>query len=85
MYMLAFSTVFHNFCLMFCGFLAGFLKIIAPRGGVLAHFFCPRGEGFALSLCSRGWAFPFQKLFPGGLPGGGGWSGLELTDTLSLY
>ena len=64
-------------------FFAGFLKIIAPGGGDLARFFCPRGRDFALSLCPGGWGIcPFKK-FPGALPGGG-WSGLELTDTLWL-
>ena len=47
-------------------------------GGVLAQFFCPRGQGFALSLCPRGGDSPFQKSSPGG------WSGLELADTLLL-
>ena len=50
---------------------AGFLKIIAlGGGGGLARFFCPRGQGFALSLCPGGrWGIrPFKK-FPGGLPG----------------
>ena len=39
-----------------------------PRGGVLARFYRPGGRGFELSFC------------PEVLPGG--WSGLELTDTL---
>ena len=53
-----------------------------PGGGVLARFFCPRGQCFALSLCPRGGDLPFQKNSPGVCPGG--WSGLELTDKLSL-
>ena len=60
-------SVFQN---MFCVFFAGFLKIIAPGGGVLARFFCPMGQGFALSLCPRGGEFALSKDFPGGLPGG---------------
>ena len=47
--------------------------------GVLARFFCPRVRGFALSLCPRGGDSPFQKKIRLG-----GWSALELTDTLSL-
>ena len=69
-------------------FFAGFLKIIAPGGGDLTRFFCPRGRDFALSLCPGGWGICSFKKFPGALPrrggGGGGWSGLELTDTLWL-
>ena len=42
--------------------------------------FLPRGSGFALSLCLGSGEFALSKEFPGGFPGG--WSGLELTDTL---
>ena len=57
-----------------------------PGGGVSARFFCPRGRGFALSLCPGGEELALSKNFPGVLPrgGGGGWSGLELTDTLCI-
>ena len=51
-------------------FFAGFLKIIAPGGGVLERFFCPRGRGFALSLCLGGGEFARSKQFPGGSPEG---------------
>ena len=69
------STVFQDFCLMFCGgFFAEFLKINAPGGGVLARFLCSRGQGFALSLCPGGGAFALSKNSPGE------WSGLESTD-----
>ena len=47
-----------------------------PGGGVLVRFFCPRGRGFALSLCRGGGIRPFKKVPQGE------WSGLELTDTL---
>ena len=51
---------------MFCVSFAGCLKIIAPGVGVLARFSCPRGRGFALSLCSGRWSIrPFKKI-PGG-------------------
>ena len=64
---------------MFCGFfLLNFLKY-CPRGGLLARFSCPRGRIFVISLCPGVGNSPFQKI-AGGLPGG--WSGLELTDTL---
>ena len=52
-----------------------------PGGGVLARFFCSKGGGFALSLWPEGGNSPFQKI-PRGFARGG-WSGLELTDTLS--
>ena len=45
-----------------------YLVFIGPGGGVL-NFFCPGGG-----------EFPIKKL-PGGFAQGG-WSGLELTDTL---
>ena len=50
---------------------AGFLKIIAPRGRVLARFFCPWGRGFrTFFVPGAGWGIrPFKK-FPWGLPGG---------------
>ena len=51
----------------------------APGGGVLARFYRPGGGGFELFLPGNG-EFAHQKL-PGFCPGGGGWSGLELTDT----
>ena len=47
--------------------------------------FCPRGRGFALSLCQRGGEFAHSKNSPGLGLGEGGWSGLELTDTLRKY
>ena len=54
------------FCVAFCWI----LKIIAPGSG-FCTFFVPGGGAFALSKNSPGFAL-----------GGGGWSGLELTDTL---
>ena len=50
-------------------YIAEFLKMIAPGGGALARFFCPRGRAFALSLFRGGGIRPFKK-FPLGLPGG---------------
>ena len=47
-----------------------------PRGGVLARFYRPRGGGFELLVCPGGGEFAHQKNCPGG------WSGLELADTL---
>ena len=51
---------------------------------VLARFYRPGGMGFKLFFCAGVGSSPIKKL-PGGLapPGGGVWSGLELTDTLS--
>ena len=64
---------------MFCGFFAGFLKIIAP-GWVSARFFCPRVRGFALSLRLGVRNLLFQKL-PQGLPGGMVRLGIDLHRT----
>ena len=47
--------------------------------------FCLRGRGFALSLCQGGGELAYSKKIPGVWPGEGGWSGLELTDTLRKY
>ena len=63
------STVFYNFCLMFCGF-AELLKIIAPGVRFWNYFFAPGGQGFALSLCPGGGEFAHSEKFPGVLPGG---------------
>ena len=50
--------------------------------GFLARFYRPGGPRFELSFCSGGGEFAHQKNCSGVLPsGGGGWSGLELTDT----
>ena len=62
-------------------YFAGFLRIIAPGGGLLVRFFCPWGRGFAL-LCARWLGIRPLKKLSGGLPGG--WSGLELTDALIM-
>ena len=51
-------------------FLAGFLKISALGGRVLAQF-------FALSLCPGGGKFALSKNFPGDLPGGWVWLGIN--------
>ena len=53
-------------------------------GGVLARFYRPGGGGFELLSCPGGGEFAHQKNCPGVLPEGG-WSGLELTDTLEKY
>ena len=50
-------------------------------GGVAAQFFCPTGRGFALSLSPGVGNSPFTKSSLGICLGG--WSGLELTDTLT--
>ena len=42
--------------------------------GFLAQFFFPGGQSLALSLCPGGGEFALS----------GGWSGLELTDTLYI-
>ena len=47
-----------------------------PEGGVLARFYSPEGGGFELFSCPEGGKFCPSKQLPGG------WSGLELTDTL---
>ena len=47
--------------------------------------FCLRGRDFALSLCQGGGELAYSKKFPRVWPGKGGWSGLELTDTLRKY
>ena len=61
------STVFGNFCLLFC--FSWILENDCPSGGVL-HFLCAQGVG----------DLPFQKN-PQGFAWRG-WSGLELPDTL---
>ena len=51
-----------------------------PQGGVLARFYRPGGGCFELFF-AWGWGIrPSKKLPEGFCPGG--WSGLELTDTL---
>ena len=71
------SALFHNFSLMFCGFFAGFLKIIAPEVGFSTIFPLQGPEFGALSLCpgsgefalsknstnSQAWNRPMQKRF----------------------
>ena len=54
-----------------------------PGGGVLARFYRPGESGFELSFCPGGGICPSKKL-PRGFAGGG-WSGLELTDTLIFW
>ena len=51
-----------------------------PRGRNLARFYRPGGGGFELFLCPGGGEFAHRKNCPRGLPGG--WSDLELADTL---
>ena len=48
------------------------------RGGVLPPFFRPGGGGFELLFYPGGGEFAHQKI----ARGGGGWSGLKLTDKL---
>ena len=48
-----------------------------PRGGVLRRFYMPGGGGFELFFAWGVGNSPIKKIAPGG------WSGLELTDTLS--
>ena len=50
-----------------------------PGSGVLARFHRPGGRGFELSFCPGDGEFAHQKNCPGG-----GWSDLELTDTLNF-
>ena len=73
---------FYNFCLMIL-FFAGFLKIIAPGGRGFSTIFLSQGSGFrTVFVPGRVGNLPFQKI-PWGFAWGG-WSGLELTDTLWL-
>ena len=44
--------------------------------------FLPQGSGFRTFFVLEGWGFALSKNSPGVCPEG--WSGLELTDTLSL-
>ena len=68
---------------MFCCFFAGYLKIYAPGVG-FQHDFSAPGFGVSHFLCARGVGIRrFKKKFAGVCPGGG-MSGLELIDTLSL-
>ena len=56
-----------------------------PRGGVLARFY--RGVGVLNSFFARGWGIRPSKKLRGDFAqggGGGGWSDLELTDTLHV-
>ena len=51
--------------LCFVGFFAGFFKIIAQGGGVLALFICPRGRILHF-LCAQGAGeFVLSQTFPG--------------------
>ena len=52
-----------------------------PRGGVLTRFYRPGGGGFELFF-PEGWGIRPSKKCLGVFPGG--WSGLELTDTLAF-
>ena len=52
----------------------------APGGGVLARFYKPRVGGLNSFLPGGVGNSPIKKIAPGFCPGG--WSGLELTDTL---
>ena len=54
-----------------------------PRGEVLARFYRPRGGGFELFFAQGVGNSPIKKIALGFCPGGGGWSGLKLTDTLT--
>ena len=54
----------------------------APGAAVLACFYRPGGGGFELFCCPGMENSPIKKV-PGGFAQGG-WSGLELTDTLGL-
>ena len=45
----------------------------------------PRGENLARFCRPGGWGIHPSKNFLGVLPGGRGYSGLELTDTLYMY
>ena len=56
-----------------------------PGGRVLARFYWPGNGGFELLFCSGGGnSIRSSKILPWGFAGGGGgWSGLELTDTLA--
>ena len=62
-----FSSVFHNFSLMFC-VLCWIFENHCPGGEGLARFFylC-----VALPLCPRGGEFALSKSSPGVFPGGG--------------
>ena len=54
-----------------------------PRGGVLARFYRHGGVEVLNSLFALGVGnSPIKKIARGFCPGGGGRSGLELTDTL---
>ena len=72
--------VFHNFCLMFFGLFAGFLKITAPGWG-FSTIFLPQGSGFCTFFVPGCKEFALSKNSPAVCPGGGGRgkrSGLEL-------
>ena len=61
-------------------FLLCIIEENAPGGWILARFYRPRGGGFELFFWPGVGNLPIKKI-AGVLPGGGGWSGLELTDT----
>ena len=64
-------SVYRNFCLMFCGLFAKFLKIIATGVG-FSTIFLPQGSGFRTLFVPGGWGIlPFKKS-PGCLAGGDG-------------
>ena len=58
-------SVFRNFCLMFCGFFAEFLKTIAREWG-FSRIFLPQGSGFR----TWGWGIRSFKKIPRGFARG---------------
>ena len=56
-----------------------------PPGVRFQLVFISPGVGVLNSFCPGSGEFAHQNNCPGVLPGGGGWSGLELTDTLKVY
>ena len=64
---------------MFCAF-----RKQLPQGWGFSTIFLSQGSRFLTFFVPRGWGIcPFEKIpLECVCPGGGGWSGLELTDTL---
>ena len=71
---------FHNFCIMFCVFFCWIFWKYLPRGRGFSRNFLPQTSGCCTVFVPTEWEFVLSKNSPGICSGG--WSGLELTDTL---
>ena len=77
------GPVLHDFCLIFLMFLLRIIEENAPGSGASARFYRPGGRGLN-SFCAGVGNSPIKKI-SWGFCRGGGWSGLELTDTSARF